>query len=188
MSVKNKKTEKKPKRSLSQVLTGVIALVFVLMIAIIVFATSKGLDLVYLAYAAVESFFASYEIDEVCNDPSRDFFAEMDYFESEYSISVELYDARDNLVYSTGYKGEMSAPPYNNTTIVLPEAEIKNYEIEQDLGSFNNNAFNLSRDTRSGRNSVYLVGEWLTESGIKIKIFRIKSTVDMNAKIAVAFG
>lgn len=187
MSEKNKKTANKAKRSLSQVLVGVITIIFVLMIAVIVFATSKGLDFVYLAYAAVESFFASYEIEAVCNDNTKDFFAEMDYFESEYSISVELYDSNENLVYSTAYKGEMSPPPYNNTTIVLPDSEKKDYEIEQDLGEFNNNSFNLSRDTRSGRNSVYLVGEWLTESGIRIKIFRVKSTVDMNAKIAVAF-
>ncbi len=187
MASVKKKEKVKDKKSLSQVLTGGISVIFVLIIAVIVIATYEGLDFIYLAYAAVESFFASYEIEDACTDSNKDFFAEMDYYENEFAISVELYDTKDNLVYSTSYKGEMSAPPYNGSSIVLPDSEKKDFEVVQDLGEVNNNSFDLCQDTRSGRTSVYLVGEWLTESGIKIKIFRVKSTVDTNAKIAVTF-
>ena len=187
MSIKRKKKADKNKKTLSQALTGMVSFICCLIIAVIVFVTYEGLDFVYLAYAAIESFFASYEIEDACTNKNIDFFEEMDYYENEFSISVELYTTDGRLVYSSGYKGEMSAPPYNSSSISIPDSEQKNYEIVQNLGAFNNNSFNLSKDTRSSRNSVYLVGEWKTESGIIIKIFRIKSTVDTNAKIAVAF-
>ena len=53
----------KSKRSLSQKLLNIISTVLVFIIAAIVISTYEGLDIVYLAYAAIDSFFASYEIE-----------------------------------------------------------------------------------------------------------------------------
>lgn len=186
-SFKEKVFRKRRKRTLSQKLTGIISVIFILIIAVIVIATYEGLDTIYLAYTAIESFFASYEIEDTYNDSTKDFFTEMDYIEREYSISVELYSAEGDFVYSSAYKGEMSEPPYNKYSLTVPMSEQKNYTVIQDLGEMTDNSFNLSQDTHGGRNTVYLVGTWKTESGITIKIFRVKSTVDTNAKIAVTF-
>lgn len=181
----SKKTKKMV--PLSQKLIRIIALVLVFIMLTIIFITDKGLDVVYLAHAAVESFFANYEIEDAYNDPDIDFFSEMDSIEREYAITVELYSANNDFVYSSSYKGDLSSPPYNKSSLVLPDSEKKNYEMITDLGSAAGNTFNLSRDTHGARATDYLVGTWDTESGIKIKIFRVKSTVDTNARLAVAF-
>ncbi len=186
-----KKSEKisgyKHKRSLSQKLLSIITTVLVLIIAAIVIATYEGLDMVYLAYAAIDSYFASYEIEDAYLDNSSDFFVTMDNIEREHAITVEIYSPSGEFVYSSSYKGEMSHPPYGRRPALVPETEKRNYEIIQDLGEFENNSFDLSRDTVSGKNTVYLVGSWVLESGSQIKIFKVKSTVDTNTKIAVTF-
>lgn len=182
------KTEKKQhKRSLNKKLMNIISGILALIIAAIIFATYYGLDIIYLAYSAVQSFFASYEIEDACADPSVDFFTAMDSIEREYALTVELYSENGDFFYSSSYKGEMSSPPYSKYSFVIPDEEKKEYEIITDLGTAGGNSFNLSRDTHGQRNIEYLVGTWDTESGIMIKIFMVKSTVDVNAKIAVTF-
>lgn len=183
----NKKIKTKKMVPFSQKIIRIIALVLVFIMVAIIFVTDKGLDIVYLAQAAIESFFASYEIEAAYTDTTLDFFSEMDSIERDYAITVELYTQNGDFVYSSSYKGEMSAPPYNKSSVVLPDSEKKNYEMIQDLGSAAGNTFNLSRDTQGTRNTEYLVGSWDTESGITIKIFSVKSTVDTNARLAVAF-
>lgn len=182
-----KKMKTKKMVPFSQKIIRIIALVLMFIMVAIIFVTDKGLDIVYLAQAAVQSFFASYEIEAAYIDPTFDFFTEMDSIERNYAITVELYSSNGDFVYSSSYKGEQSYPPYNKTSSVLPDSEKKNYKIIQDLGSTAENTFNLSRDTQGTRNTDYLVGTWKTESGITIKIFRVKSTVDTNARLAVAF-
>lgn len=186
MAEKREKKQKK-KVPLSQKIIRIIALVLVFIMVAIIFLTDKGLDVLYLAHAAVESFFATYEIEEAYNIPENDFFAVMDGIERDYAITVELYSENGDFVYSSSYKGDISAPPYNKASIVLPDSEKKDYEIITDLGSAAGNTFNLSRDTQGPRNTEYLVGTWDTESGITIKVFKVKSTVDTNARLAVAF-
>lgn len=187
----HKKSEKisgyKHKRTLNQKLLNIITTVLVLIIAAIVIATYEGLDMVYLAYAAVDSFFASYEVEDAYLDKSTDFFVAMDSIEREHAITIEIYSPSGEFVYSSSYKGEMSHPPYGRRSYIVPETEKRNYEVIQDLGEFENNSFDLSRDTSSGKNTEYLVGSWVLESGSQIKIFKVKSTVDTNTKIAVLF-
>lgn len=177
----------KTKRTLNQKLLNIISTVLVLIIAAIVFSTYVGLDIVYLAYAAIDSFFASYEIEDAYYDKQVDFFLALDNIEREHAITVEIYSPTGDFVYSSSFKGEMSAPPYGKYALVVPEVEKKNYEVIQDLGEFENNAFYLSQDTLGQKNTVYLVGTWVMESGSTVKIFKVKSNVDTNAKIAVTF-
>lgn len=182
------KIEKKGrKRSLNKKLMNIISGVLAIIIAAIIFATYYGLDMIYLAYSAVQSFFASYEIEDAYADPNTDFFVAMDSIEREYALTVELYSENGDFFYSSSYKGEMSQPPYSKYSLVVPETEKKEYEVVTDLGTAGGNSFNLSRDTQGQKNTEYLVGTWETESGIMIKIFMVKSTVDVNAKIAVTF-
>ncbi len=177
----------KNKRSLNQKLLNIITTVLVLIIAAIVIATYEGLDMVYLAYAAIDCFFASYEVEDAYLDDTQDFFIAMDNIEREHAITIEIYSPTGDFVYSSSFKGEMSQPPYGKYPLVIPEIEKRNYEFIQDLGEFENNSFNLSRDTVSGKNTEYLVGSWVLESGSLIKIFKVKSTVDTNTIIAVLF-
>lgn len=186
MSAKKEKKQKK-KINLSQKIIRIISLVLVAIIVTIIFVTDKGLDIIYLAQAAVNSFFASYEIEDAYNDSNADFFVVMDSIEREFAITVEIYANNGKFFYSSSYKGEMSSPPYNKNSFVIPDAEKKNYEIIADLGSAAGNTFNLSRDSLGQKNTEYLIGTWDTETGITIKIFSVKSNVDNNAKIAVAF-
>ena len=157
----HKKSEKisgyKHKRTLNQKLLNIITTVLVLIIAAIVIATYEGLDMVYLAYAAVDSFFASYEVEDAYLDKSTDFFVVMDSIEREHAITIEIYSPSGEFVYSSSYKGEMSHPPYGRRSYIVPETEKRNYEVIQDLGEFENNSFDLSRDTSSGKNTEYLV-------------------------------
>ncbi len=184
-----KNNQHKEQRTLSQKLQRMIAVVFALLIAVIVLATYEGLDIVYLAYAAIDSFFASYEIEDAYTENNGDsFFYEIDTIEREHAITIEIYSPENGFVYSSSYKGEMSSPPYNSNSILLSPSEKKNYEVVEDLGSFENNSFNLMQDiTQTGKRTDYLVGSWKAESGITIKIFKVKSTVDTTAKIAVTF-
>ncbi len=184
---KSKLSGYKNKRTLSQKLLNIISTVLVLIIAAIVIATYEGLDIVFLAYSAIDSFFASYEIEDAYLDNTTDFFIAMDNIEREHAITVEIYSASGDFVYASSFKGEMSMPPYGKYPLVIPEVEKRNYEIIQDLGEFENNSFNLSKDTVSGKNTEYLVGSWVLESGSTIKIFKVKSNVDTNTKIAVTF-
>ena len=184
---KQKISRYKHKRTLSQKLLNIISTVLVLIIAAIVIATYEGLDMVFLAYSAIDSFFASYEIEDAYLDKTTDFFTAMDNIEREHAITVEIYSASGDFVYASSFKGEMSMPPYGKYPLVVPEVEKRNYEIIQDLGEFDNNSFNLSKDTAGGKNTEYLVGSWVLESGSTIKIFKVKSNVDTTTKIAVTF-
>lgn len=182
---KMKKTKKMV--SFSQKIIRIIASVLVLIMVAIIFITDRGLDVLYLTHAAVQSFFASYEIEDAFTDTTFNFFSLMDSIESDYAITIELYAKNGDFVYSSSYKGDMSAPPYNRNSKIIPDSAKKDYQIIEDLGSVTGNTFNLSRDTQGTRNTEYLVGTWETASGITIKIFRIKSTVDTSARLAVAF-
>ena len=184
---KAQKIKQKRKVPLSQKLIRIIALVHAFIIISIIFLTYKGLDVLYLTHAAIESFFANYEIEEAYNSSPSEFLDVLDSIEREYAITVEIYSAAGDFVYSTSYKGVLSAPPYNKDSHILPDSAKKNYEIIMDLGEAANNTFNLSRDTQGAKNTEYLVGTWDTESGITIKVFKVKSTVDNNAKLAVVF-
>lgn len=184
---KHKSTSYKHKRSLSQKLLNIISTVLVFIIAAIVISTYEGLDFVYLAYSAVDSYFASYEIEDAYDDEATDFFMALDNIEREHAITIEIYSAGGDFVYSSSFKGEMSLPPYGKYPLTVPEIEKKDYELVEDLGEFENNTFTLRKDTKGGKNTVYLVGTWVMENGVTVKIFKVKSTVDVNAKIAVTF-
>ena len=58
-----KKQKRKQKVTLSQKLIRIIALVLVFIMVSIIFLTYKGLDVLYLTLAGVESFLATYEIE-----------------------------------------------------------------------------------------------------------------------------
>ena len=182
---KNRKTKKLV--PLSKKIIRMIAIILTCIMVTIVFITEKSLDTLYLAQSAVQSFFAFYEIENAYTDPELDFFTEMDSIERNNVISVEIYSAHGDFVYSSSYKGEQSRPPYNQYSKILPESIKKNYEVVQNLGEVSSNTFNISRDTASSRNTEYLVGSWKTEAGLTIKIFSAKTVVDSNAKLAVAF-
>ncbi len=183
----NQNRKLKHKVTLSQKLIRIIAIVLVFILTSIIFLTYKGLDVLYLTLAGVESFFATYEIEEAYNSSQDEFFSVMDSIERDYAITVEIYSSNGDFVYSSSYKGAISAPPYNKNTYIIPDSAKKNYEVIMDLGQAASNTFNLSRDTQGPRNTEYLVGTWNSEMGITIKVFKVKTTVDNNARLAVVF-
>lgn len=185
---KQKKEQKKlQRRSLSSKLIRTISVILVFVMAVIIFITYKGLDYVYLAFSGVRAFSAEREIEELFVNPDDNFITTLDTLEREYEVSIEIFTANNNLVYSTSYKGEMSSPPYGENSIILPDSEIKNYSDYMDLGSTTNNSFRLSQDTSGSRNTVYLEGTWKTDTGMTIKIYKVKTAVDISTKIAVIF-
>lgn len=173
--------------SLDKKIIRIIALILSFIMLAIIFITEKSLDTLYLAQSAVRSFFSYYDIEEAYTNAGENFFTEMDSIEHNNVISVEIYSAHGEFVYSSAYKGEQSYPPYNKNSKKLPDSIKKNYEIIQNLGEVSHNTFNISCDTASSRHTEYLVGSWKTDSGITIKIFSAKTVVDSNAKLAVAF-
>ncbi len=188
----HKKTQKstayKDKSTLAQKLQRMISVAFALIIVVIIVATYEGLDIVYLAYAAIDSFFASYEVEDAFALNSDEFFTALDDIEREHAISIEIYSSDGRFVYSSSSKEPMSSPPYNQNSVAIADSEKKNYTVIEDLGEFADNSFNLSQDiTQTGKKTDYLVGTWKTENGITIKIFKVKTSVDTTAKIAVAF-
>lgn len=188
MADKIRERRKKAPIQLSRKLTRTISVLMVLVMALILIATYAGLDWINLGYAAVRMFFAEREIEEAYITGNENFIALLDNVEREAEVSVEVYTENGNFVYSSSYKGEMSVPPYGRNSIILPDSEKKNYDVTTDLGSTAYNEFNLSVDTSSTlRNATYLVGTWHTESGITIKLFKLKSSVDLNTKITIIF-
>ena len=109
----------KPKKMvpLSQKIIRIIASFLVLIMVAIIFITDKGIEGIYLSFAAVQSFFASNKIEEAFTDTTFNFFSLMDSIESEYEIAVELYAPDGDFVYSSSYKGESRNHP--TTTIQL---------------------------------------------------------------------
>ena len=186
MNICKDKSQKK-QVNLSKKIIRIVSVVLAAIIVTIILVTDKGLDTVYLVQSAVNSFMASYEIEDVYNNHSDDFLSVMDSIEREYAITVEIYSDNGKCFYSSSYKGEMSVPPYDSHSVVVPDSARKNYEVILDLGTAAGNNFNLSRDSQGQKNTEYLVGSWDTESGITIRIFSVKSNADNNAKIAVAF-
>ena len=183
----NFEQKQQKRRSLSKKLIRMISVILALVMAAIVFATYKGLDYVYLAFSAVRAFSAEREIEDACIN-SDDFVLALDTIEREYEVSVEIFTSHNDLVYSTSYKGDISVPPYNNmNVIIIPASEKKNYTQIQDLGTTVDNSFRLSQDTSGQKNTVYLEGEWKTDSGLTIKIYKVKTSVEMSAKIALIF-
>lgn len=188
MPKKTKREQKQLKRrSLSSKLIRMISAILVFVMAIIIFATYKGLDYVYLAFSAIRAFYAEREIEEMYYNSSDDFILAMDTIEREYEVNIEIFTKNNEFVYSTSYKGEMSAPPYKGDIIVIPDSEKKEYTQVQDLGTASNNSFRLCQDTSAQRNTVYIEGTWKTESGLTIKIYKVKTTVDISTRIAVIF-
>ncbi len=188
MADKIKKKSKNNQIQLSRKLTRSISLILAFVLAAIIITTYAGLDWINLGYAAVRMFFAEREIEEAYLNGDKNFITLLDNVEREYEVNIEIYSKGESFVYSTSYKGEMSVPPYDRNTIIIPDTEKKNYTVTTDLGSTPFNEFNLSEDkTSSQRNATYLVGTWYTESGITIKLFKLKSAVDLNTKITIIF-
>ncbi len=186
---KHEKKRQKTKINLSSKLIRMIAIIMAFFMLTIIFTTYKGLDWVYLGYAAVRTVFAAREIEEAYINEAEDFILRMDSVEREYEVNIEIYAENGDFVYASSYKGEMSIPPYDEKTIILPDSEKKNYTMTTDLGSTSDNSFNLSQDLSSTQKvaTTYLVGTWNTESGITIKIFKLKSAADTSTLIAVIF-
>lgn len=182
-----KKRKPKKKVALNQKLIQIIAIALAAIVVCIIFITYEGLDAVYLTRAGVESFLATYDIEEAYNTSQDNFFAVMDNIEREYAISVELYTANGDFVYSSSYKGTLSKPPYNKNSLVIPDSEKKDYDLIMDLGQSESNTFTLRCDSKGSKHTEYLVGTWDTESGITIKVFKVKTSVDQNARLAVVF-
>ena len=189
MAGKIKKRYKSSKVQLSRKLTRSISLILVFVLGAVICATYIGLDWINLGYAAVRMFFAERTIEEAYMTGNDNFITIMDDVEREYEVTVELYTSDGKFVYATSYKGEMSVPPYGNGVITIPDSEKKNYTVTTDLGSTSYNEFNLSVDTSSSRKNpaTYLVGTWNTDSGITIRLFKLKSSVDINTKITIIF-
>ena len=189
MTEKIKNTHKDSKIQLSRKLTRSISLILVLVLTVIVFATYTGLEWINLGYAAVRMFFAERTIEEAYISGDENFISLMDNVEREYEVTIEMYSSNGKFVYATSYKGEMSVPPYDSDAIIIPDSEKKNYTVTTDLGSTSFNEFNLSVDTSSSQKNpaTYLVGMWQTESGVTIKLFKLKSSVDTNTKITIIF-
>ncbi len=182
----NKENRRKKRRSLSSKLIRMISVVLFIGIIIIIFASSKGLDYVYLVFSAVRSFSAEMEIEELYHGKSHaDFIQQMDTIEREYELNIEVFTADNKFVYSSSYKGEMSSPPYTQGSFIIPDEERKNYTDVMDLGNVSTNSFRLCEDT--SRNTVYLEGTWQTDSGLIIKIYKVKTTVDLVTKITLIF-
>lgn len=187
---KNKKLEQKKlkRRSLSSKLIRMISAILVFVMVVIIFATYKGLDYVYLAFAAVRAFSAEIEIEELfTGNNSENFIIDMDTIEREYEVNIEIFTKNNDFVYSTSYKGAMSSPPYTSELILIPDSERKIYEDVMDLGETTYNSFRLCQDTSGTKNTVYIEGTWKTDSGMTIKIYKVKTTVDISTRIAVIF-
>lgn len=187
MPKKQNEQKQLKRRSLSNMLIRAMSIILVLDMAVVIFATYKGLDYVYLAFAAVRAFSAEREIEELYDMHDDDFILSMDTLEREYEVSVEIFNGDDALVYSSSYKGEMSSPPYGRNVIVIPDSERKVYTEVLDLGSSSVNAYRLAQDTAGSKNIVYLEGTWYTDSGLTVKIYKVKTTVDISTKITVIF-
>ncbi|MBQ8209398.1 MAG: hypothetical protein IJZ35_02305 [Clostridia bacterium] len=188
MADKIRKKHKTATVKLSRRLSRTITLILTFVMAVIIFATYTGLDWVNLGYAAVRMFFAEREIEEAYITGDKNFISLMDSVERESEVTIEIYTKDGDFVYSSSYKGEMSTPPYKQDIIIIPDTEKKNYTVTTDLGSTTYNEFNLSVDTASSqKNATYLVGTWHTESGVTIKLFKLKSAVDLNTKITIIF-
>lgn len=185
MKKKNKRT--KHQVPLSAKLLRTITLILAIVMLLIIFATYKGLDLVYLCYSAVSEFSASVAIEDLCETENENFFLNMDTIEREHEISVEIYSADGTFVYSSSYKGDSSLPPFNRHSIAVPIREKKDYKQTLDLGRTDRNAFNLSEDDAEGKHTEYLVGTWTLDNGVTIKIFKLRTAVEITAKIAVIF-
>lgn len=189
MSKKKKIEQKKLKRrSLSSKLVRVISVVLLFVMTIIIFVTYTGLDYVYLAFSAVRAFSAEREIADIYLNSTENFILDMDTIEREYEVSIEIFTESNEFVYSTSYKGSMAIPPYSEGELILiPDSERKNYTEVMDLGSTGVNSFRLCQDTSGSKNTVYLEGTWITDSGLTIKIYKVKTTVDLSTRIAVIF-
>lgn len=188
MPKRKKKEQKQLKRkSLSSKLIRTISSILVLVMVVIIFATYKGLDYVYLAFSAVRAFYAEREIDEVYKSSTDNFILAMDTIEREYEVNIEIFTEKNEFVYSTSYKGDISLPPYKGNLITIPDSEKKDFVDVMDLGSTTDNSFRLCQDTTAQRNTVYLEGTWKTESGLTIKIYKVKTVVDISTRIAVIF-
>lgn len=182
------KNRKNKKIQLNRKLIRTISMILTFVVSVIIIVTYAGLDWVNLGYAAVRMFFAERQIEEFYTSGDEKFIFHMDNVEREYEVNIEIYTEKGEFVYSSSYKGEMSTPPYHNDFIIIPDTEKKNYTITTDLGSTPYNEFNLSEDTLSSqKNATYLVGTWITESGVTIKLFKLKSAVDLNTKITIIF-
>lgn len=164
-----------------------ISAVLLMVMAAIIIATYQGLDIVYLIFSGIQSFYAEREIAYACENPDDSFSLTMDNIEREHEITVEIYDSTGKFVYASSYKGEMSSPPYDSQSTELPESEKKLYTEVKDLGETDNNSFKLCQDTDSKNLTEYLVGTWSTDDGLTIKIFKLKSVIDTNIKLTITF-
>ncbi|MCD7828258.1 MAG: HAMP domain-containing histidine kinase [Clostridiales bacterium] len=182
-----KNREKKHKTTLSTRLVRFITLILFCVMLAIIFATYRGLDFIYMVSSAITSFYAAREVEDLYDNPGEDFALLMDDIEREFEMSAEVYTEDGSFVYSSSYKGELSAPPYDSSVIIIPDSIKKNYEEVTNLGEVSNNSFNISRDTSSSQNSEYLVLTWIMENGYTLKLFKLNSTVEVNAQIAFGF-
>ncbi len=186
-NMKKKKHIRKHKSHLSTKLIRVITAILVFVMVVIIFVSYKGLDMIYLVTSGVKTYYAAKIIEDIYSNPGDDFVLLMDAVEREYEVSVEVYTSDGDFVYSSSYKGDVSIPPYDSSSIIISDDIKKNYEETSNLGEVANNAFNISVDTSSDKNLEYLVCTWVMENGNTLRLFKLKTTVDTNAKTAFGF-
>ena len=175
------------KVKLSRRLYSATAAVLLLVMLLIITATYEGLDYIYLIYGALQTVWASREIEAVMTDGTEDFAAYMDAIEKNYLITVELTDARGALVYASDFTGEFSSPPYNGSSIVLPEDQRRVYTVITSLGESNGTAFSTVGITAGSRSLEYIRYEKNQSGTGRITIYKLRSDADSSARIAVGF-
>lgn len=175
------------KIKLSSRLFRVIALTLVLVMAAIIFATYRGLDTIFLIKAGIDSFKAADNISRIVDEQTgNEFFASMEKLEATDDVSVEILKKDDSLVYSTFYNGDMSSPPYDSSSVIIPSKEKRNYMVEDDAGDLSSgNHFELRMDTIN--DVEYLIFVKHLSSGETINVYQKKAAVDSNARVAVSF-
>ncbi len=180
--------EGRRKVTLSKRLFRVISVILLLVLVAIIFATEKGLEGLYLISAGLATWRASDAVELAYDRSPQTLMDQLDEVESDYDVGLEILLPNGGLVYATYYRGEMDNGPYTTDSIVIPEESRRKYDVIDDADNFGDSFhFELWRLGHEPSSNEYLVFIRQFSSGLTMHVYRLRSPVDTNARIAVVF-
>ncbi len=166
-----------PGMSISTRLFLYIMTMVLIFIATIIFVDTRLLNVAHIFSTAWQLWELGDEVNALYQTDG-DFLQGLSDLENKYSISLEIYDANDHLVYSS----DSNPDHYGEDT---DQSLIRHYELiaSSDIGV--NRHFEIQRDLASSFQMEYIVYVSTLENNYTVKAYKMKSPVDEGVQMAI---
>lgn len=184
---KKKKRPALKKKSITRKIFTRISLILLISLILPVIAYDQLPEPFYYLLPGVRIWIASDEIMSTYGDADN-FTMAVKAVETEYDTKVEIYNADNQLIYSTNYAPEMTdsiAHPLSEAPVI--DEKYKTNYVRLDNGDLENGqrGFSIGQNTTAGIEVDFLIHYQYTETGERICIIMQTSALSSNTRIVI---